>query len=116
LSEPTPPGDRRDRPANLSPELAAELARHLPDRVDIDPDDVQRDLARLVLALMELLRQVVEHQAVRRMEQDDLSEEEIERMGVALLRLEEKLREMTEVFGLAPEDLSIDLGPLGKLV
>jgi len=104
------------RPNAISPELMAELAKHLPDRVDIDPDDVQRDLARLVLALMELLRQVVEHQAVRRMDQGDLSENEVERMGVALLRLEEKLHELTAVFGLAPEDLGIDLGPLGKLV
>jgi hypothetical protein len=94
----------------------AEVADQLPDRIDVDPDAVGRDLARLVLTLVELLRQVVEHQAVRRMEDPDLSEEQVERMGTALWRLEEKLTEIRAVFGLAGEDLNIDLGPLGKLL
>ena len=68
-----------------------ELASQLPDRIDIDPDAVSRDLARLVLTVVELLRRVVEHQAVRRMEDPDLTEEQIERMGLALWRLEEKM-------------------------
>jgi hypothetical protein len=100
-------------------ELAAELvefAEALPSRIDVDPDAVSRDLAKLVLTLVELLRRVVEHQAVRRMDDPDLSEEQIERMGVALLRLEEKMGEIRDVFGVAEDELNIDLGPLGKLL
>lgn len=93
-----------------------EVADSLPSRIDVDPDAVQRDLARLVLTLVELLRRVVEHQAVRRMEDGDLSDEQVERMGTALLRLEEKLAEIKRAFGLADEDLNIDLGPIGKLL
>lgn len=92
----------------------AEIAEQLPARIDVDPDAVGQDLARLVLTLVELIRRVVEHQAIRRMEDPDLTEEQIERMGVALQRLEEKMGEIREVFGLAGEDLNIDLGPLGK--
>lgn len=93
-----------------------DVVDRLPERIDIDPEAVQQDLARLVLTLMELLRRVVEHQAVRRMDDGDLSEEQIERMGTALWRLEEKLEEMKTVFGLAGEELNVDLGPLGKLL
>jgi hypothetical protein len=93
-----------------------EIAQALPSRIDVDPDAVGRDLARLVLTLIELLRQVVEHQAVRRMDDPDLSQEQVERMGLALLRLEEKMVEIREIFDLAPDDLNIDLGPLGKLL
>jgi hypothetical protein len=116
------PPDRPVEPAGEgSPEdrLAAELvdvARGLPERLDIDPDAVQRDLARLVLTIVELLRRVVEHQAVRRMEDGDLSDTQVERMGAALLRLEEKLQEIRSVFGVAEHELNIDLGPLGKLL
>jgi hypothetical protein len=93
-----------------------ELAERLPTRIDVDPDSVQKDLARLVLTLVELLRRVVEHQAVRRMEDGDLSDEQVERMGTALWKLEEKMREIKGAFGLADEDLNVDLGPLGKLL
>lgn len=91
-----------------------EIASDLPARIDVDPEAVGRDLARLVLTLVELVRQVVEHQAIRRMDDPDLTDEQIERMGTALLRLEEKMGEIKEVFGLAGEELNIDLGPLGK--
>lgn len=93
-----------------------ELAERLPRRIDVDPESVQQDLARLVLTLVELLRRVVEHQAVRRMEDGDLGDEQVERMGTALWRLEEKMEEIKAAFGLAGEDLDIDLGPLGKLL
>ena len=93
-----------------------ELAEQLPARIDVDPDAVGRDLGRLVLTVVELLRRVVEHQAVRRMEDGDLSEEQVERMGTALWRLEEKMGEIKAIFGLAGEELNIDLGPLGKLL
>ncbi len=93
-----------------------ELAERLPARIDVNPDSVQQDLARLVLTVVELLRRVVEHQAVRRMEDGDLSDEQVERMGNALWALEEKMREIKGVFGLADEELNVDLGPLGKLL
>jgi hypothetical protein len=93
-----------------------ELANRLPERVDIDPEAVARDLSRLVLTVVELLRRVVEHQAIRRMDDPELSEEQIEKMGLALWKLEEKMEEIKEVFGLAGEELNIDLGPLGKVL
>jgi len=77
---------------------------------------VQQDLARLVLTVVELVRRIVEHQAVRRMDDGDLTEDQIENMGRALLELEKKLGEIREVFGLAEDELNIDLGPLGKLL
>lgn len=104
-----------DRIANVAAEVV-EIAQGLPGQIEIDPDEVGRDLAKLVLTLVELIRQVVEHQAVRRMDDGDLSDEQIERMGLALLRLEEKMDEIREIFDLAKADLNIDLGPLGKLL
>ena len=94
-------------------EVRAELARvsaALPERIDVDPDDVERGLAGLVLGLVELLRQVLERQAVRRMEGGTLTDEEIERVGLALMRLERKVRELADSFGLAEEDLRIGVG------
>ena len=72
-------------------------------------------LARLVLTLIEVLRKVLEHQAIRRMEGGHLTADEVERLGVALLRLNDRMQEMKGVFGLKDEDLQIDLGPLGRL-
>lgn len=95
--------------------LAHEVSRHLPKAVDISPDGVQRDLGRLVLTLVELIRRIVEHQAIRRMDDDDLDEQRIERMGLALERLQATMHELRGVFGLTEEDLDIDLGPLGPL-
>lgn len=94
-------------------EVREELARvsaQLPERIDIDPDDVERGLAGLVLGLVELLRQVLEKQAVRRMEGGTLTDDEIERVGLALMRLERKVRELAEHFGLTEEDLRLGLG------
>lgn len=105
----------REGERDLTAELAA-LAEHLPSRIDVDPDAVQKDLARLVLTLVELLRRVVEHQALRRMDDGDLSDEQVERMGTALWKLEEKMGEIKDVLGLAGEELNVDLGPLGKLL
>jgi hypothetical protein len=93
-----------------------ELAPSLPRRLDASPDDVEAGVARLVLTLVELLRQVLEHQAIRRMEGGRLSDEEIENMGLALMRLQERLEEIKAVFGLEGEELNIDLGPLGRLL
>jgi hypothetical protein len=105
--------------AELPDALAGDLARvaqSFPERLEIDPEAVQRDLARLVLTIVELLRRVVEHQAVRRMDDPELTEAQVERMGIALDRLEQQMREMKRVFGLADDDLNIDLGDLGTLL
>ena len=91
------------------------LANALPDRINADPDKVEQGLARLVLTVIELLRRVLEHQAVRRMDGGSLSDEQVERLGLALLRLNERMDQLKETFGLTDEDLSIDLGPLGEL-
>ena len=88
----------------------------LPERVDVDPDDVERGLAKLVLALVEFLRRLLERQAVRRMEGGTLTDDEVERMGLALMRLEQKVHEMARAFGLDPSELNLGLGPLGRLL
>lgn len=88
------------------------LARALPERIDADPEKVEQGLARIVLTVVELLRRVLEHQAVRRMDGGTLSDDEIERLGLALLKLSERMEELKTTFGLTDEDLSIDLGPL----
>lgn len=97
---------------------AADLKDALPDmtRLAIDPDRVEQDLARLVLGLMEFLRQLMELQAVRRMEAGSLTEDEEERLGLTLMRAEEALHRLADEFGLTPEELSLDLGPLGRTV
>src|SRR5689334_11756505 len=84
-------------------------------RFHADPEEVERSLAKLVLSLVEFLRQVMERQAVRRMEEGTLSAGQVESMGVALMQLEETLHEMAARFGLRPADLNLDLGPLGRL-
>lgn len=80
-----------------------------------NPEDVERSLAKLVLSLVEFLRQIMERQAVRRMEEGTLSPAEVESMGLALMRLEETLHDLAARFGLRPSDLNLDLGPLGRL-
>jgi hypothetical protein len=110
------PADATQPVADALAAQLAEVAEGLPERIDIDPDAVQRDLARLVLVVVELLRRVVEHQAIQRMGDEDLSEAQVERMGVALERLEQKLAEIKAVFGVADADLNVDLGQLGKLL
>ena len=100
--------------------LRAELERRVqdlaPPRWNADPEDVQRSVARLVLTLVEFLRQLMERQAIRRMEAQTLTPEETERIGLALMRLEETIRDIGARFGLGPEDLNLDLGPLGRLI
>ena len=91
------------------------IANALPDRINADPERVEQGLARLVLTVIELLRQVLEHQAVRRMDGGSLSSDEIERLGLALLKLNRRMDELKATFGLTDADLNIDLGPLGRL-
>ncbi|WP_223167378.1 gas vesicle protein K [Nonomuraea sp. SYSU D8015] len=85
-------------------------------RIEADREAVERDLSRLVLTLVELIRQLVERQCIRRMEQGDLSDEQVEVLGLTLMRLEEAMTELCERFDLSPSDLNIDLGPLGPLL
>jgi len=85
-------------------------------RIEMDPEEVGRDLGRLVLTIVELLRQLMERQALRRVDAGDLSEEAVERLGVGLMRLEDAMAELRDYFGLRPEDLNLDLGPLGQLL
>ncbi|GII92868.1 gas vesicle protein K [Sinosporangium siamense] len=85
-------------------------------RFEADREAVERDLSRLVLTLVELIRQLVERQSLRRMEQGDLSDEQVETLGLTLMRLDEAMKELCERFELSPSDLNIDLGPLGPLL
>lgn len=84
----------------------------IPERISADPDVVENGLARLVLSIIELVRRLLEKQALRRMDAGTLSEEEIERLGQALMKLEDKMAELKRVFGLSDEDLNIRLGPV----
>lgn len=105
----------RSGPPEEDAELRA-VAPSLPERLEADENDIDAGVAKLVLTLVEFIRQVLEHQAIRRMEGGSLSEEEVERLGLALLRLEERLEEVKATFGLSDEDLNVDLGPLGRLL
>jgi actin-like ATPase involved in cell morphogenesis len=91
------------------------IASALPARIDATPEGVEQGLAKLVLTIVEVLRKVLEHQAIRRMDGGSLNEEEVERLGLALLHLDGRLRELKTVFGLSDEELEIDLGPLGRI-
>jgi hypothetical protein len=90
--------------------------RAAPLRWNPQPEDVQRSVAQLVLTIVEFLRRLMERQAIRRMEQRTLTRKEVEAVGEALMKLEETVRDMGAKFGLSPEDLNLDLGPLGKLM
>ena len=116
-----------DSPAPAEPEVETEhtaefvaelrrVADRLPERVNIDAQSVEQGLAKLVLTLIELIRRLLEKQAVRRMEGGGLSAEQVEELGLALMKLEEKMAELKEQFGLQDEELNIDLGPIGKLI
>ena len=104
-----------DDPELFAAELS-EVAPTLPARIAANPEDIEAGLGKLVLTLVELLRQVLEHQAVRRMEGGTLSDQQVEDLGLALLRLQERMSELKDAFGLTDEDLNIDLGPLGRLI
>lgn len=85
-------------------------------RIDFQPDRVENGLAQLVLTVVELIRRLLEQQALRRVENNSLSSADEERLGLTLMRLEEKMDELKQVFGLSEEDLNLDLGPLGDLL
>jgi len=92
------------------------VADTLPSRINVDPQSVEQGLAKLVLTLIEFIRRLLEKQAIRRMEGGDLSPQQIEDLGLALMKLEAKLNELKTQFGLEDEDLNIDLGPVGRLI
>ena len=93
-----------------------EVTNAFPRRVTADPEKVEQGLAQLVLTLIELLRQLMERQALRRMDEGTLTDEQIERLGLTFMRLAERMDELKEEFGLRDEDLNLDLGPLGSLL
>ena len=112
--------DRRMRTADAvavgKQRTAVRARRRAPARWNPEPEDVQRSVAQLVLTIVEFLRKLMERQAIRRMEQKTLTRKEVEAVGAALMQLERTIREIGEKFGLAPEDLNLDLGPLGNLM
>jgi hypothetical protein len=120
------PGKTRGRAAHLGSvevrELEAvrgeleRLSRTAPPRWNADPEDVRQSVARLVLTLVEFIRQLLERQAIRRMDAGTLTPDETEAVGLALMRLEETVRDIGAQFGLAPEDLNLELGPVGRLM
>ena len=93
-----------------------QLANQTSGRINFDPDKAEQGLAQLVLTVVELLRQIVERHALRRVEGGTLTDDQVENLGVALMNLEEKMEELKDVFGLDADDLNIDLGPLGNLL
>ena len=122
-SKKSPQDPARQISAEEIAEAVSEIRRQLgaaggaeSQRFDCSPETVEQGLAKLVLGLIELLRRLLERQAIRRMDGGSLSEAQIENMGLALMRLEDKLKELAGHFGLRPEDLNLDLGPLGRLL
>ncbi len=88
----------------------------LTQRLKTDPDSVERDLFKLVLTIIELVRQLMEAQALRRVDEGDLSDDQIEALGLGLSRLEDAMEDLKSRYDLTTEDLNIDLGPLGTLL
>lgn len=118
--------EKTSRLQKMAEELGSELSKagptdsktHPPGarRLELDPQKVEQGLAKLVLTLINLLRKLMERQAIRRMEQGTLTEAQMERSGQAFKRLDQKMEELKKQFGLADEDLNLDLGPLGELM
>jgi hypothetical protein len=86
------------------------------DRIKLNPDNVEQGLAKLVLTVIELLKQLMERQAMHRLDEGTLSDEQIEKLGLTLMKLEEKIEELKVLFGLENESLNLNLGPLGNLM
>lgn len=106
--------EKNDLVAFIDEMEAVQSCNSFPGRINADPDNVEKGLAQLVLTVVELLRQLLERQAIKRI--DRLTDEEVERLGITFMKLEQKMNELTEFFGLTKEDLNIDLGPLGNLL
>jgi CRISPR/Cas system-associated endonuclease Cas1 len=93
-----------------------EVRRLLPERIESDAESVERDLLKLVLTVVELIRQLMERQALRRIESGRLTEDEVERLGRTFMALAERMDELKREFELTDEDLNLNLGPLGDLM
>jgi Gas vesicle protein K len=112
----------RDKLLHAPPDLdlfAADRPRldgALPRRINADPENLERGLAQLVLTIVELLRQLMERQALRRIDGGTLSEDQVERLGQTFMELDKRMAQLREQFGLDEEDLNLDLGPLGNLL
>ena len=104
------------RTSGCSEDELDRLPTDLSRRINAAPENAERGLAQLVLTLVELIRQVVERQALRRVEAGNLSDDQVERLGQALLRLDERMKEILAEFELTEEDLALNLGPLGDLM
>jgi uncharacterized protein YgbK (DUF1537 family) len=104
-----------DNQLTTGPLPAATAAHREASQLRLDPENVSSGLLRLVLTLVELLRELLERQALRRIEGGSLAEEEIERLGLTFLRLAEEMQRLKRQFGLTDDDLNLDLGPLGRL-
>ncbi len=87
----------------------------LPSKIKLNPENVRNGLAQLVLTVVELLRELLERQALRRIDGGSLTEGETERLGETFLRLAEEIEKLKEYFGFTDDDLNLDLGPLGRL-
>jgi hypothetical protein len=105
-----------DGPRHRAAGPALEPVRLLPQRLETDAESVERDLLKLVLTIIELIRQLMEKQALRRVEEGDLTPEQIEGLGTGLMHLEEAMDDLKTRYGLTAADLNIDLGPLGSLL
>jgi hypothetical protein len=97
-------------------ELRQLAGRQGPPRWNADPDDVRRSVLKLVLTLVELIRQLLERQAIRRMEANTLTAEETEAVGLALMRLQETIHDLAKQFDISPDELNLELGPIGQLM
>jgi hypothetical protein len=86
------------------------------EKISLEPNNVEQGLAKLVLTIIELLRQLMERQAMRRVDNGTLNDDQIEELGLTLMKLEEKMVELKVIFGLENEELNINLGPLGNLL
>lgn len=106
-----------DRDTSLFDDPTLErVAADLPRRLNADPEELEKGLAQLVLTVVELIRQLMERQALRRIEGGTLTDEEVERLGRTFLALSERMEELKDVFGLEDKDLNLNLGPLGDLM
>jgi hypothetical protein len=115
VSSPRPPLEVREL-ESLRAELERQAELATTPRWNASPEDVRRSVARLVLTLVEFVRQLLERQAIRRLEGGTLSPDETEAIGVALMRLEETVHDLAARFELEPDELNLDLGPLGRLL
>jgi DNA anti-recombination protein RmuC len=103
-------------PVDEVKEAIEKIENTVTSRINATPDNADHGLAQLVLTLIELIRKLVEKQAIRRVEGGSLTEDEIERLGETLMKLENKMEELKKIFNLTDEDLNLNLGPLGDLM